>query len=239
MRNLRRILCATVWLVVSTAYAADANWSDVTSRYITNPAFDNNSSDGWTWESTTGTVGPSANCLRFYNGTCTFSQQLSNLPKGTYRLSVQGFYRANGNAYAAHQNGTEEITAYLYAGNSATKLVSVYSEGLSERGAGNWQSIDGMFYPDNSSSAAAAFEAGLYKNNVVEFELQGNVTIGVKCERAEGSNYCVLDNFKLEYASPISPDGKAWIDITSQVLLNPGFTDNSQEGWTWESNANS
>jgi len=215
------------------------NWRDVTTRYIANPSFDNNSSDGWTWETTTGTTGTAASCLRFYDGTCTFSYKLNNLPPGTYRLSVQGFYRASSNAYESHRNGTENITAYLYAGNKSARLVSVYSEGLTEQGIGNWQQIDGRFYPDNSSSSAAAFEAGLYKGNSVEFEARGNVTIGIRCEQNEGGNYCVVDNFKLEYANPVDEEGKGWIDLTDIVLKNPNFDNNDNSGWTWDSDASS
>ena len=191
--------CVAACFMAATMCNADTVWTDVTKRLMTNPTFDNNSSDGWTWEATTGTVGAAASCLRFYNGTCTFSQQLKNLPKGTYRLSVQGFYRAEGNGYDAHKNGTENITAYLYAGSAATKLVSVYSEGMTTQGAGNWQYYDGLFYPDNSSSASAAFDAGLYKGNAVEFQAEGSVTVGVRCTEGGNANYCVLDNFRLEY----------------------------------------
>ena len=106
--------------MVATMCAAETAWTDVTKRFVTNSAFDNNSSEGWTWEATTGTVGPSANCLRFYSGTCTFSCQLSNLPKGNYRLSVQGFYRSSYDSYESYKNGSENITAYLYANDKAT-----------------------------------------------------------------------------------------------------------------------
>ena len=165
--------------MAATMCTAERVWTDVTKRFVTNAAFDDDSNEGWTWDATTGTVGVSAGCLRFYSGTCTFSYQLSNLPKGTYRLSVQGFYRSSYDSYESYGNGTEDITAYLYANDKATPLVSVYSEGLAEPGVGNWQQHDGRYYPDNSSSSNAAFVAGLYKGNAIEFEAQGNVTIGV------------------------------------------------------------
>ena len=219
--------------------SAETLWTDVTKRFITNATFDDNSSEGWTWEATTGTVGPSAGCLRFYSGTCTFSYQLTNLPKGTYRLSVQGFYRAGLDSYDSYRNGTENLTAYLYAGDKATRLVSVYSEGLTETGVGNWQYHDGRYYPDNSSSSNEAFEAGLYQGNTVEFEAQGNVTIGVRCDEGESGNYCVLDNFRLEYATPTDDEGNSWIDVTSMMVKNPGFDRNRTDGWEWDSDASS
>ena len=225
--------------MAATMCTAETVWTDVTKRFVTNAAFDDDSNEGWTWDATTGTVGVSAGCLRFYSGTCTFSYQLSNLPKGTYRLSVQGFYRSSYDSYESYRNGTEDITAYLYANDKATPLVSVYSEGLAEPGVGNWQQHDGRYYPDNSSSSNAAFVAGLYKGNAIEFEAQGNVTIGVRCEAGESGNYCVLDNFKLEYATPTDEEGNSWIDITSMMVKNPGFDRNRTDGWEWDSDASS
>ena len=115
--NLKRILCAAAWLAATTLATAQT-WSDVTNRFITNPAFDNHSSDGWTWESDANTQEVRVNCISFYAGNFDLHQQLTGLPRGTYRLTVQGFYRTtdNGTAYNEHQNGTEIITASLYAG---------------------------------------------------------------------------------------------------------------------------
>ena len=223
-------------LTINTVSAADIVWSDITKRFITNPDFNSGNNDGWTVNSNAGQRSVSANCMRFWNGTFELSQQLSRLPRGKYRLSVQGFYRSAGDSYQAYKNGTENITAFLYAGETSKALVSVYSESMTST-EGNRQQHDGRYYPDNSVSAAAAFAEGLYKDNSVEFETQGNVTIGVRCLEAETNNYCALDNFKLEYAS--AADGKSWVDVTDRFLKNTGFDGNNQNGWTWESNASS
>ena len=91
VKNLRLITFVAACFMVATMCTAETVWTDVTKRFVTNAAFDDDSNEGWTWDATTGTVGVSAGCLRFYSGTCTFSYQLSNLPKGTYRLSVLPF----------------------------------------------------------------------------------------------------------------------------------------------------
>jgi len=236
---LKRILCVAVWLLTSATVIIAQTWSDVTNRFITNPAFDNNSNDGWTWESNASTQEVRVNCISFYNGNFDLHQTLKGLPHGTYRLSVQGFYRTtdNGTAYNAHQNGQEDITASLYAGPNSQKLMSLYDASIDYNANGRCYTPDNIhYYPDGKEAALSAFSEGLYYNTLI-FEAQGEIKIGVKCSETKNNNYCVLDNFKLEYQSPISPDGKAWIDITSQVLQNATFDDNSQDGWQWESNA--
>ena len=203
MINKRLFTLVAVFFVGTATACFSTEWTDVTRVFVNNPGFDNNNQNGWSVVSTTNTVGPSAECMRFFNGNCTFSQQLTNLPKGTYRLSVQGFYRAQSDSYQDYKNHTEEITAFLFAGNKSTPLVSVYAEGLRQQGTGNWQNFDGLYFPNNSSSAAYAFQAGLYKGNTIEFEAEGDVTIGIRCENHLNSNYCVADNFKLEYEGQI------------------------------------
>lgn len=232
----RQLLLLAFLLIAYVSGAANITWTDVTGRFITNPDFESGNNDGWTVNSSAGQKSVSAKVMRFWNGTFDFSQQLNHLPKGLYRLTVQGFYRSQNDSYQAYMNGTERITAFLYAGNVTTPLVSVYSESMNSN-VGQRQEHDGRYYPDNSSSAAAAFDEGHYKGNSLEFEAEGNVTIGIRCQEAGTNNYCAFDNFKLEYASAI--DGKAWVDVTSMYLTNTGFTGNSTQGWTWDSWASS
>ena len=229
------LLTVLLFLTVSATYA-DVQWTDVTKRFVQNADFNDGNSDGWTINSNAGQNAVSAKVMRFWNGTFDFYQEIRYLPKGTYRLSVQGFYRHEGDSYQAYKNGTEPLTAFLYAGETATPLVSVYSESMTST-EGNRQQHDGNHYPDNSASAAAAFAEGLYKGNSVVFESNGSITIGVRCQEAGTNNYCAFDNFKLEYASAV--DGKAWVDVTDRFLRNTGFDNGSTDNWMWESNAES
>lgn len=218
--------------------AAEITWTDITQRFMTNPDFNSGNNDGWTVNSSAGQRSVSQKVMRFWNGTFDFSQQLNHLPQGRYRLTVQGFYRPEGdsdNAYWAHVNGTERLTAYLYAGEASTLLVSVYSEDMTY--ADGARQHDGKYFPDNSGSAAAAFAQGCYQGNSVEFEANGSVTIGVRSQEAGTNNYCAVDNFKLEYATSI--DGKAWVDVTSLYLANTDFAGSSTQSWTWQSDASS
>lgn len=239
--NLKRISILAISLLLFSTNVVSANndnWTDVSKRFLTNTDFNQGNSDGWTIESNAGQKAVSANLMRFWNGTFDFYQELPRLPKGHYRLTVQGFYRSQGDSYSLYKNGTEQLKAFLYAGEASTPLMSVYSQAMTST-AGTRQQHDGKYYPDNSTSAAAAFDEGLYTGNSVEFDAEGSITIGVRCQEAGTNNYCAFDNFKLEYATPISPDGKAWIDMTYLLLKNPDFTNNDKSGWEWQSNANS
>ena len=239
--NLKRNIFFAISLFVlntSIVYADDANWADVTKRFLTNTDFNDGSYDGWTVNSNAGQKAVSAKVMRFWNGTFDFYQELPRLPKGHYRLTVQGFYRSQGDSYSLYKNGTEQLKAFLYAGEASTPLMSVYSQAMTST-AGTRQQHDGKYYPDNSTSAAAAFDEGLYTGNSVEFDAEGSITIGVRCQEAGTNNYCAFDNFKLEYASPVSPDGKTWIDMTDLLLTNPGFTNNDKSGWDWTCDAQS
>jgi hypothetical protein len=239
--NLKRISILAISLLLFSTNVVSANndnWTDFSKRFLTNTDFNQGNSDGWTIESNAGQKAVSAKVMRFWNGTFDFYQELPRLPKGHYRLTVQGFYRSQGDSYSLYKNGTEQLKAFLYAGEASTPLMSVYSQAMTST-AGTRQQHDGKYYPDNSTSAAAAFDEGLYTGNSVEFDAEGSITIGVRCQEAGTNNYCAFDNFKLEYASPIGPDGKSWIDMTDMLLKNPGFTNNDTNGWEWESNASS
>ncbi|MCR4854478.1 MAG: CotH kinase family protein [Prevotella sp.] len=197
------VLLFTFSLPVSAAMA----WVDVTSQYLTNPSFNNNSKDGWTLTGYYSAQNLQYECMEIYNGTFDVSQEIASLPSGHYRLHVQGFYRTTGNdaAYQAHRNGTENITAFLYAGGSQTKLHSVYDHvfgtnlGNNCWSYGNWW--EGLsYFPNGMLSAHEAFEQGCYWN-VVEFDVSsdGPVTIGIKNATSKNENWCIFDNFRLEY----------------------------------------
>ena len=225
--------------LASTATGAEL-WTDVTRRFVVNPDFAGDSSEGWTWVSNATTQQVRVECISFFNGSFDMHQQLNSLPKGHYRLTVQGFYRQTNNteSYQAYTAGNERLTAVLYAGSSAKTLVSAFSAAMSDDPGRSFSPDATHYYPDGKEAALAAFSQGLY-TNALEFDAEGSVQIGVRCNEYLSDNYCVLDNFRLEYATPADAEGKAWIDVTDLMLKNPGFNLNSQEGWQWESDASS
>ncbi|MCR5366027.1 MAG: Ig-like domain-containing protein, partial [Prevotella sp.] len=199
------------WVSLSVVMAAD--WKDVTSAFIQNPDFDQNSSKGWTWTSDAGSQTVRVECMEFWNGTFDIWQELSDLPQGRYRLSVQSYYRPGNNDECynnyVNNNYEGEMTACLYAGDNQLTLVSPYSYEFPDWVDGCW-SIGGNwwgggvvhYFPNTMESAAVAFANGAYQN-VMEFDAEGDIRIGLRNEVYRNGNWCIFDHFKLEYSGAI------------------------------------
>ena len=222
------IVLAISFLVFPLPAHAGKAWIDVTSQYLNNPSFDGNSKDGWTATGYYSKQDVQYGCMEFWNGTFTLAQQLSSLPAGKYRLHVQGFFRTTGNdaAYQSHRNGSESITAYLYAGTAQKKLHSVYDEEFGANLANNcwaygnwWEGY--RYFPNGMASAHEAFSQDCYWNTV-EFELTADqpVTVGIKNETAKNDNWCIFDNFRLEYYGDVSDPSADNLEINEVMAAN-------------------
>jgi hypothetical protein len=190
----------------STGNAAN-DWMDVTDIFIQNPGFDNNSEAGWT-VSNAASHNLNFECNEFWQGTFDIYQQLSGLPKGKYRLSVQAYYRygSNDESYSLYSNGGEDITAVLYADESQQTLISPYTYEFPEwvngcwtyQSGGWWGGGETHYFPNTMESAQAAFQNGAYWNELV-VEAEGSLTIGLRNSFWHADNWCIFDNFKLEF----------------------------------------
>ncbi len=136
-------------------------------------------------------------CAEKWNNNFDIYQDLTGLVNGTYRLTVQGFYRAG-------NGGTTETAqhAMLYAGSKSTPLVNILSEAGNEAFAGgNVSSVEGYGdVPNNMATASAGFSAGLYAgNSVTVLVTDGTLRIGVKKETLIENDWTIFDNFELAY----------------------------------------
>ena len=145
-------------------------------------------------------------CMEFWNGMFNIWQDVSYNHQGKYRLSVQAFYRCQGNDqdYRNYQEGTQDMVAYMYAGENEQKLMSVYAESSDEWvdgawGVGNgWWGGGAPYFPNSMESARVFFDRNKYWNSM-EFESDGNFRIGLKNTSKLDNNWCIFDNFCLEY----------------------------------------
>jgi hypothetical protein len=138
----------------------------------------------------------------------SFSQQLSALRPGKYKVSVQAFYRhGNGDTQAAAVNNGDELVqlAYLFANGEQTLLPNVASVRDLVPGIGDLRATNAGEFPNMPQSAIEYFEVGAYKTTVqVKVGTDGQLNIGVKKDsRILGGDWVVFDNFRLAYLGPV------------------------------------
>lgn len=219
--KLRKL--ALLLLVILPSMAFAQNWIDVTNEYIANPNFDNNAT-GWTYQSNASSAAISYQAMEFWNGTFNIYQD-ANVPNGKYRIHAQAYYRAGGNAsaYEAHNNGTENITAFLYANNEQQPIVSVYSASSTENvasncwNAGSWR--DPKYFPDGMASGSQFFSMGHYENTIEVTVTDNKLRFGIKNENYINSNWCMLDNFRMEYYGTITALTKITLSNTNMDMV--------------------
>jgi hypothetical protein len=202
-------------------------WTDVTDVFITNPTFDTDNS-GWEILGSCSSYGVvNYGCLEFWNGWFNISQELEGLPKGKYRMSVQAYYRCGdfGNIYQNYIDGNESIPAQLYveAGGDVISqpLVSVFSESFHPGwtwGSDWWSPDNNNYYPNSMWAASSCFEEGKYWNTL-EFEADGNAIVAIYCYDIQGSNWCIFDNFKLEYAGTVVKATSVKVNAEKKEML--------------------
>lgn len=243
--------------LLTTMLSATANSPVDATFLLSNPRMDRNLSDS-NWEGSSFTIGGEAGgegngnfCAEVWNSNFDVYQTIENIPNGTYRLTVQGFYRYNNSrdntnsvAVSTHANGTEKLYAQLYAGNVSTPLQSIVSE--QDHIAQLQLTASNYGLPFSMEESSHAFSVGLYGNNQVEVTVTDHqLTLGVRKTRRDGCDWTVWDNFELillvagdntgyqpddngegpDYnnASPDNP-----CDMTS-LIKNPEFE--STSGW--------
>ncbi len=202
---MKRITSTLLTLTLCLFAHAEVTWLDITDSYIENPRFDNGSMKGWAINSSAQNTQTGYGGMEFWNGTFDISQSLY-VPNGKYRISVQSYYRTGNpdNALNAYLKGSEEVMAYLYANESRGPIASIHSEYLTEpMSVGYYSYIDEnynyRYYPNSMEFGSHCFENGLYNNTLIVDVTNNELTIGIACQVYQSENWCMMDNFKLEY----------------------------------------
>ena len=190
--------------------ATAANPVDVTSLFITNPGYDNNSNDGWT---SSATPGLSYTCAEFYQTVFDTYQELNDVREGVYKLGLQAFYRpgfaADGyTRYNNQDNQIYDVKLYTSQGsiNYSQPIVTAYEGAGDAVGIGSESSVetaDGstIYIPNNMQAAEGYFvDADRYHNEMF-FVASGTdaLTIGLKNSKSVSGNWVIYDNWQLTY----------------------------------------
>jgi len=208
-------------------------WIDVTDNYVKNPRYDNN--DYSYWEGTSlGAANPMENAEHYQKNYDTY-QMLTGLKPGTYRLSLDAFYRmgSSGDDYSRYSSG--DYADYQYAQLYATSSVGDYyvpiapsSSAALERslggatstvGGNGWWGGGGYYIPNNMEAAHYWFEAGYYDNSVeCEVGDDGLLTIGIRKSVTLGGDWTCIDTWKLEYYGQLIPATAITLSATTLQL---------------------
>ncbi len=162
--------------------------------------------EGWT---TSAMNGYKENSVSYNRAAIDLYQDLSGLPKGTYKVTVHTYYRAGywNEEEQRIANGEETHLTTLYAQTTDerfSKPVMNLTEGatteLPEGVAKYYTLSDGRFAPDGTSPTVAYFAAGHYLNELPFFVGEdGKVRIGLKKTEVIANDYEVVGTWSLYY----------------------------------------
>lgn len=195
---------------------------------LQNPTFDSGK-DGWT--GATVVDGTWKNC-ESYQGTFDMYQEFVAPQNGVYEISAQAMHRVTWNeaTATAHENGSEDITAVLYANNMESKFASPFTYGVteSEKADNEYKYTtpegDEVYIPNSMKGFANACEKNpeAYKTTVTVLLKAGEtVRIGVretKRPSANAGDWAIWDNFSMKFLG----GDQAAIDQVSGPVIEQG-----------------
>lgn len=215
---------------LENAQNASIKPGDDITRKIVNPSFDNGK-EGWTVKEGNPKFDETYKNCEVYQGTFDIYQDITNIPDGVYELSVLAFQRVaeNGVASKAHDNGIEDITAFIYANDLETPFTSPYTYGMAAPSGGDPEdykySLNGedVYIPNSMKGMAAATteNPNAYTVTVPMLVEGGTLRIGVREKRRPSNinnswgDWAIWDNFRLKY---VGSKGEALNAVTTPLI---------------------
>ena len=151
-----------------------------------------------------------ADFCELWQATGSYTQTITGLAEGIYKVTVQGFERSGGWATCntLAEKGYEISTATLSANGEETNLKSWYS---GKSGESN---------PNNTGEAVAKFAEGLYQSEVYTYVgKDGTLTLTLCKPSHVGDNWVLFNNFTLtRYAEGGTGVGQ-WTMDNSQLTI--------------------
>lgn len=212
---------------LENAQNASIKPGDDITRKIVNPSFDNGK-EGWTVKEGNPKFDETYKNCEVYQGTFDIYQDITNIPDGVYELSVLAFQRVaeNGVASKAHDNGIEDITAFIYANDLETPFTSPYTYGMKENSGDDYKyNLNGedVYIPNSMKGMAAATteNPNAYTVTVPMLVEGGTLRIGVREKRRPSNinnswgDWAIWDNFRLKY---VGSKGEALNAVTTPLI---------------------
>lgn len=212
---------------LENAQNASIKPGDDITRKIVNPSFDNGK-EGWTVKEGNPTFNETYKNCEVYQNTFDIYQDITNIPDGVYELSVLAFQRVanNDDASKAHDAGTEDITAFIYANDLETPFTSPYTYGMKVNSGDDYKyTLNGeeVYIPNSMKGMAAATTENpeAYTVTVPMLVEGGTLRIGVREKRrpsnVNGSwgDWAIWDNFRLKY---VGSKGDALNAVTTPLI---------------------
>ena len=230
-----------VWFQSSETVFAQGNvkWVDVTNSFLKNPQFATGDKSDWEITGEAKAFGAmSYSCMEMWSGYIRLEHKQTGVPNGHYRISVQALYRtrAHQRAYERYVNGTEVISAYLFANNQQVPLQSEYSFHFDYSPGTTYTPDNKIYFPNSMQTAQVAFMAGAYQN-VLDFDvIDGTITFGLynDAELARDDNWMIFDNFKIEQQIEEHRPSKGSVCLNEvmaanvDVMMSPAY---NFDGW--------
>ena len=133
------------------------------------------------------------NFCEAWNATGSWSQTVPDLPKGIYKLTVNGFERRtnNGASYSLGEQGYNLVSTYMAANGEQVRFANWFD--AVERNGNNYN-------PNNTDQAVAKFADGKYLNELyVYVGDDGNLDITINKSNYIWDCWVLFNNFTLTY----------------------------------------
>lgn len=217
---------------------------DMTDLHVVNPTVRANNA-GWTYNPEDAKATVNYNIAEFYNKDYDMSQTIEGIPDGMYVVYVTGYYRATGNdnsvGFNAHEDGSEVISAELYANGNATKLACLYEHDVTEIG-----DITGYNnFANSMAEAEVCFNKGFYAGNQVSVIVTGGkLTFGIRDKNHGGGSWTAFRDFKLGYRgnfpavvlTNVLNEAETWLEENSEILPVAAYSelsDAASDAWDY------
>lgn len=213
---------ATELLTAGKTYLSRVQIADKDQLFDITPLMKNASFDNATTGWFIGTGGThNYGEIEFYQKVVIAYQTVKSMPKGTYRVKVQGFQRPGSytDVYNDYANGTDKVAVSLYVNDKSygsTLLKNIMAErSTTSYNGGDKAMADGTYVPNDMAAAAAHFAKGDYDNELtVYIPMDGNLIINLRGANGNTSYWTCFDNFRLYYLGAATLD-----DITATPIV--------------------